>query len=112
MSSPSYTFSGGVAPANYSPNKITDLASAIGKVAHQIIREVDAEDKLSVFNKMPVDNGDTIEQMIVKLADAQAYDSTGAGALSRKTPNLAVRYFNNWTRNKFETTVDISLMRL
>ena len=111
MASPVYSFSGGVAPANFTPNQISDLGSMLGKVAYQIIREVDAEDKLSVFNKMPVDNGDTIENVIVNLASAQAYDSTGAGALSRKTPSLSVKYFNNWTRNKFETTVDISLIR-
>ena len=111
MSSPVYTFSKGAAPADFVPNSIEDLGSMLGKVAYQIIREVSAEDKLAIFNKMPVDNGDTIEQVVVKLADAQAYDKTGAGALSRKTPSISVRYFNDWTRNKFETTVDVSLIR-
>lgn len=111
MASPTYTFTGGVAPASYVPNKISAVGSMIGKIADQLIREVSANDKLSVFDKMPVTNGDTIEQVIVKLADAQAYDSTGAGALSRKTPAFAVKYFNTWNRAKFETTVDIAQMR-
>ena len=111
MASPSYTFTGGAAPANFTPNSISELSGMLGKVAEQIIREVVAEDKLSVFDKMPVDNGDTIEQAIVKLASARAYDSTGANALSRTTPGLAVLYFNDWTRAVFDTTVDMSLIR-
>lgn len=111
MASPSYTFTGGVTPANYTPNSISELSGMLGKVAEQIIREVVAEDKLSVFDKLPVENGDTIEQTIIELASARAYDSTGANALSRKTPSLAVRYFNDWTRAVFDTTVDMSLIR-
>ena len=95
----------------FTPNSISELGGMLGKVAHQVIREVVADDKLSVFDKMPADNGDTIEQTIVKLASARAYDSTGANALSRKTPSLAVRMFNDWTRAVFDTTVDISLIR-
>lgn len=111
MSSPVYTFTGGVAPGSYTPNQISDLGSMLGKIAFQVIREVNAENKLAVFDKMPVDNGDTIEQVVVELANAEAYDSTGAGALSRKTPSLKVKMFNSWTRGKFETTVDVSLIR-
>lgn len=111
MSSPVYTFTGGVAPASYTPSTESELGSMIGKIAEQVIREVTAEDRLAVFDKRPVDNGDTIEQVVVKLADAQAYDSTGAGALSRKTPSMIVKYFKDWNRVKFETTVDTSKIR-
>lgn len=109
MASPSYTFTKGA--STWTPNTITEVGSMVGKIAEQVIREVSADDKLTIFDKMSVDNGDTIEQALVKLANAQAYDSTGAGALSRKTPSIAVKYFNSWTRYKFETTVDTSLMR-
>ena len=71
------------------PNSIEELGGMLGKIADQVIREVSAEDKLSVFDKMPVDNGDTIEQAVVKLASPRSYDKTGANALSRKTPALA-----------------------
>ena len=104
-------FSGGSAPADFTPTTVSELGGMLGKVAEQVIREVSAEDKLAVFDKMPVDNGDTIEQAIVKLASPRAYDSTGANALSRKTPQIAVRMFNNWERQVFDTTVDISLIR-
>ena len=108
---PTFTFDGGVAPADYVPNKIEDLGNMIGKIAEQVIREVSAEDKLSVFDKMPVDNGDTIEQAVVKLASPRAYDASGANALSRKTPDIIVKMFNTWNRVVYDTTVDISQMR-
>lgn len=108
---PTINFDGGSAPANFTPNSVSDLGGMLCKVAEQVIREVTAEDKLSVFDKMPVDNGDTIEQAIVKLASPRAYDATGANALSRKTPDIAVKMFNDWTRLVFDTTVDISQIR-
>ena len=108
---PTATYSGGVAPENFVPNSIEELGGMLGKIADQVIREVSAEDKLSVFDKMPVDNGDTIEQAVVKLASPRSYDKTGANALSRKTPAIAVKMFNSWTRLVFDTTVDIAQMR-
>lgn len=111
MAAPSYTFTGGETPSDFTPNKISAVGSMIGKIADQTIRMVSADDRLSIFDKMPVKNGDTIEQVLIKLASAEAYDSTGAGALSRKNPDLAVRYFNDWTRAKYKHTVDISELR-
>lgn len=108
---PTATYSGGVAPADFVPNSISELGGMLGKIAEQVIREVSAEDKLSVFDKMPVENGDTIEQAIVKMASPRSYDSTGANALSRKTPDIAVKMFNDWTRLTFDTTVDVPLIR-
>ena len=108
---PTATYSGGVAPADFVPNSISEVGGMLGKVAEQVIREVSAEDKLSVFDKMPVENGDTIEQAVVKMASPRSYDSTGANALSRKTPQIAVKMFNDWTRLTFDTTVDIPLIR-
>ena len=104
-------YDGGVAPESFTPNSVSDLGSMLCKVAEQVIREVSADDKLSVFDKMPVDNGDTIEQAVVKLASPRSYDSTGANALSRKTPDIAVKMFNNWNRYVYDTTVDISQIR-
>jgi len=105
-------FGSGVSGGNYSPNTYTELGSMIGKVAHQVIREVEAKNPMSVFDKMPVANGDTIEQAIVKLVEAQGYDSTGAGAITRDTSvKLAVQYFKNWQRHTYKTTVDVPMIR-
>lgn len=105
------SFDGGAEPEDFTPNSVSDLGGMLCKIAEQVIREVSAEDKLSVFDKMPIDNGDTIEQAVVKLASPRSYDSTGANALSRKTPEVAVRMFNTWNRKVFDTTVDISQIR-
>lgn len=96
----------------YEPNSYAELGDAIGKVAYQIIRQVEAKDPLAVFDKIPVNKGDTIEQIVVKLVEAQGYDRTGADALSRATESkMLVRYFNNWERRVYKTTVDRSELR-
>ena len=108
---PTINYGGGSAPSDFVPNTVEDLGGMICKIAEQVIREVTAEDKLSVFDKAKIENGDTIEQAIVKLASPRSYDSTGANALSRKTPDIVVKMFNNWTRLVFDTTVDTSQIR-
>lgn len=96
----------------YEPNSYAELGDAIGKVAYQIIRQVEAKDPLAVFDKIPVNKGDTIEQAVVKLVEAQGYDRTGADALTRATQSkMLVRYFNNWERRVYKTTVDRSELR-
>lgn len=107
----STNFTKGEAPADFVPNSISAVGGMLGKIAEQVIREVSADDRLSVFAKMPIENGDTIEQTIVKLATSTAYDSAGAGALTRANPDIIAKYFNDWTRAKFKKTVDISEIR-
>ena len=106
------TYGNGVAGDNYTPMTIAEMGEMIGKIAYSVIYENSAEDRLAVFDKMPVDKGDTIEQAVAKMAESLSYDSTGAGALSRETTEkFAVRYFNDWTRKKFKKTVDIAEIR-
>ena len=96
----------------YTPNQYEELGNAIGKIAEQVLRGVSAEDKLSVFDKKPVDNGDTIEQAVVKLVEGKDYDRTGTHTLDRDTTEkLAVSYFKNWTPATYKTTIDKSEIR-
>lgn len=105
------TMSNGVTYSNYTPNQYSDF-EMIGKIAQQVIRNVNAKNPLSMFDKMPITNGDTIEQVVVGLVSEKVYDSTGASALSRiVSNNLAVRYFDDWTRTKFDYTIDIAKAR-
>ena len=98
--------------ASYTPNLYSSLDDMIGKIAHQIIQGIETKDPLAVFDKVPVDNGDTIEQAVVNLIDPNAYDPTGAGALTRETAtSVAVRYFNNWQRHTYKKTIDMSILR-
>lgn len=96
----------------YTPNSYTELGEMIGKIAHQIIRQVETQNPMNVFAKIPVDKGDTIEQAVIKLVEASAYDRTGADALTRATnEKMLVRYFNNWQRHTYKQTVDRSELR-
>lgn len=106
------TYSGGVAGENYEPTTITELGGMIGKIAYSVIRENTANDPLAVFDKMPVNKGDTIEQAVVQMAESLSYDEDGDDALKREdSVKFAVKYFKGWTRKKFKKTVDIPEIR-
>ena len=106
------TYQGGTDGDDFVPTTIEELGNMVGKVAEQIIRENTTVNPLTPFEKGLVENGDTIEQAVVKLVESSAYDPTGAGALTRdETEKLAVKYFHDWTREKFKTTIDIPEMR-
>ena len=105
-------FGAGVSGTAYVPNSYAELGNSIGKVALQIIREVEAKNPLSAFDKGAIENGDTIEQAVAKLVEASGYDQTGAGALTKDTrEKLAVKYFNNWQRHTYKTSVDFAKLR-
>ena len=112
MSRVNPTYHGGTDGDDFVPSTIEELGNMVGKVAEQIIRENTTVNPLTPFEKGLVENGDTIEQAVVKLVESSAYDPTGAGALTRdETEKLAVKYFHDWTREKFKTTIDIPEMR-
>ena len=112
MAKVSPTYGGGVAGDDYTPTTIAELGDMIGKVAYSVIYENSTKDHLAVFDKMPINKGDTIEQAVVELAESLAYDADGDDALKREDSiKFAVKYFKNWTRAKFKKTVDIAEMR-
>lgn len=93
----------------FDPNQM----AMIGKIAYQIIRGVVANNPLAVFNKMPVNNGDTVEQVIIKLVESEPYDRKGLKAMSPTNKNaLAVRYFNTWNEKQFSQTVYYEDLRI
>ena len=112
MSRVSPTYQAGVSGANYEPTSIEELGGMIGKVADSIIRENTTINHLAVFVKGLVENGDTIEQAVVLLAESQAYDKDGAHTLDRETSQkFAVKYFKNWTAKTYKKTVDLPELR-
>lgn len=111
------TYATGVEATDYEPNQYavwdSEQMEMIGKIAYTLIREVTASNPLSVFNKRPVDTGDTLEQVVIKLVESEGYDLSGANALTPDKRNkLAVQYFKNFTRKKFKTTVYPDQLRL
>ena len=106
------TYDDGVGGASYEPTSIEELGGMIGKIANSVIRENSTVNHLSVFDKGLVDNGDTIEQAVVLLAQSQAYDSTGAHTLDRETSaKFAVKYFKDWTAKVYKKSVDLPELR-
>ena len=106
------TYGTGVSGGDFTPTTIAEMGAMIGKIAYSVIHENSAEDHLAVFDKMPINKGDTIEQAVVKMAESLAYDEDGADALKREdSVKLAVKYFKNWTRKKFKKTIDVPEIR-
>lgn len=105
MARVSETFDSGVLPASYTPNVSSDL-KLIGKIAISLIRDVVTQNRLSPFLKGKIDNGDTIEQAVVKLVESIGYDRDGEHTLTPdKAEKMAVRYYSDWSRKTFKTTV-------
>lgn len=102
----------GTKGTEYQPNTYNELGDMIGTVAFQLIREVTAKDPLMIFDKMPIKNGDTIEQAVALLVEASPFDRTGATTLDRITKKkLEVRLFNNWERETYSQGIDINELR-
>lgn len=106
------TYQSGTNGGDFTPTTITELGGMIGKIAYSVIRENTAQDHLAVFDKMPINKGDTIEQAVVKMAESLSYDAEGEDALKREdSVKFAVKYFKSWTRKKFKKTVDVPEIR-
>lgn len=76
------------------------------KIARQVIRNVTTQDRLALFNKEPINNGTTVEEVVVGLLEAQGYSGNVTAFANKATANLYVKYYSDWTRCKFATTVD------
>ena len=103
------TYSGGTDGDDFVPTSFEEMGNMIGKIAKSIIRENTAQDHLSVFDKGFVENGESIEEAVVEMAESQAYDEDGEHTLDRETSEkFAVKYFKAWTAKVFQKTIDYS----
>lgn len=102
------TYGAGKDPSAYKPT-VSTLYNMIEKIARQIIYAPSADDRLAFFDKIPINKGTTIEQVVAKLAESTAFEgSTNDGTdnpFKTNYPSIAVKYFNNWTTKQFTTTV-------
>lgn len=95
--------------AVWNPQEMND----IGKIAYSVISQINANNPLAVFDKAPVDNGDTIEQVVIKLVESEASDPDGLRALTPdKRDKLATRYFKDFNEKQFRTTVRYDKLRM
>lgn len=80
--------------------------SMIYKFAKSILLAVKSANPMRVFDKGLVENGVNIEQAVLKLAQSSAptYDGE-ANPFAVVNPEIVVRYFKNWTKLQYTTTV-------
>lgn len=97
-------YSGGVSATDFNA-EVNSIYPLIEKVARQVLSEVEVSDRLAVFNKAPIDNGTTIEEYVVKMAQSTAYDPNDTEPFDVVNPDIVVRYYNDWTHKKFKHTV-------
>lgn len=101
----------GISPANLTYD-VNEAYAMVEKIARQVIRNVVTEDRLAVFDKLPIDKGTTIEEAIIKLVEAQpSADGTTLCAPIDTSNLIAVKYYKNWTKAQFKTRVSLDEIR-
>lgn len=97
----------------YDPSEIYGL---VEKIAKQVIRGVVADDRLAELEKGTIENGTTLEQVVVALAEAGVFTDSEDGTdatnpFKALDPNLVVRYFKDWTSRQFSAKVSNQKLR-
>lgn len=87
-----------------------ETMGVIEKIAKQVITSVTADDRLSELEKGTLENGTTLEQVVVGLAGPGVYTDTYDGTdatdpFKALDPNLVVRYFDEWTSRQYSAKV-------
>lgn len=87
-----------------------ETMGVIEKIAKQVITSVTADDRLSELEKGTIENGTTVEQIVVGLAEPGVYTDTYDGTdatdpFKALDPNLVVRYFDEWTSRQYSAKV-------
>lgn len=92
------------------PVRDSAFYKAVETLVYQGIKAVKSTNPLvNAFYDYPVgDNGRVIEELIFELASEKAFVPTAEGAqpdLSPLDPKAHVKYWNNWERKQFKTTI-------
>lgn len=106
-------FNTGIDASNLDYKTTLDM---VEKVAKQVIRVATADDRLAELEKGEIDNGTVIENVVVELAEAGAFTDTWDGTdatnpFKGMEPELAVKYFTDWTSRQFSTKVSMQKLR-
>lgn len=86
-----------------------EFLSAVETIAEQNIRSVVSTNRIEdAFFDYEVDDGKVIEEAIIQMAEAQAWEATPEGTqpdLSPLDPTLYIKYFNEYQEKQFKTTL-------
>lgn len=87
------------------PTNINDVYGLIETIAVQNIRAIVSNNRIvDGFYEYGVENGKVIEEALIEMAKAQAFDK-GDFSFAPSDPAVRVRYFNNFDATQFQTTV-------
>lgn len=87
------------------PATANDIYGLIETLAVQNIRDVKSTNRIvDGFYDYEIDNGKVIEEAIIEMAEAQAFDKN-AYSFAPTDPTVQVRYFNNFEGKQYATTV-------
>ena len=100
----SNVFSSGVSGADFEPSVYEQYGEMIGKLAKSFIRNVQAKNPLSVFDKGRINNGETIENVVIGLLESSGYDDTTPLANQGKG-NIVAEYFKDWLYKRYSVTI-------
>lgn len=87
------------------PANTNDVYGLIETLAVQNIRGLKSYNRIvDGFYEYDVENGKVIEEAVIEMASAQAFDKTGPN-FNPTDPSVKARYFNNFEPKQFKTTV-------
>lgn len=86
------------------PLNENDVYGLVETIGSQRIEAVKSANKLEDATfKYQIENGKVIEEAVIEMAEAQAYDKD-AYSRAAKDPVINARYFNNWESKQFQTS--------
>ena len=87
------------------PANSNDVYGLIETLAVQNIRGLKSYNRIvDGFYEYDVENGKVIEEAVIEMASAQAFDKTGPN-FNPTDPAVKARYFNNFEPKQFKTTI-------
>ncbi|MBQ1997059.1 MAG: hypothetical protein II238_01275 [Alphaproteobacteria bacterium] len=84
---------------------INDIYGMVETIARQVIMGVKSTNPLAVFSKGTIDRGTIVQEVLVGLAEKYAFNKNAVDQLVASDPDLAIRYYDDWTTGQYETTV-------
>lgn len=94
----------GATPANFDP-LVNSYIDDVEKFAYRGVELARSTNPLNdAFPEIDVENGTSIEKLIVAMAKSYDFDPTAALGWAQKDPETAARIYSEWNEKQFEVT--------
>lgn len=84
---------------------VNDMYALVEKIGRQIFREAKTSNRLGIFDKGFLEYGTTVEETVVLAAESRVFDPDATSCTSPVTPEMVVRYFNEWVERDYCASV-------